>query len=314
MKKNYSLLILIFSCFFSKDDESWIPKADFAGSGRSGCIYFSIGDKGYVGAGDLSQTSFSGSKLSNDFWEYDPAKDKWTQKANMPLAHRNGIGFSLEGKGYVIAGWTGKSSDSKKEDELTDFWQYDPTTNKWTKKSNFPRGYPSNGFTAGGKGYVLDFGHFFTKRENYGVWEYDPAADSWSKKSGIDVKGIGSQIFVADNIAYFINSEKKIINAYDIVSGQWSEKTKYKGKTCGGEFCFTYKGKAYFGGGECGDNTVPRDLFEYDPAINEVTEFGRIFSGNKGAIAITIGNRIFGGLGQRAGAGKSKDWYEYKPQ
>src|SRR4051794_13727260 len=57
----------------------WTQKADFGGLGRQGAVSFSIGTKGYIGLGyppDSSPNTFV------DFWEYDPEKNSWTQKAD----------------------------------------------------------------------------------------------------------------------------------------------------------------------------------------------------------------------------------------
>lgn len=318
MKKIISTLsisifaIIFLNSFLKVEKEYWIPKANFGGAGRSSPVYFSIGEMGYVGAGDLSQASFS-TKLSNDLWQYDPANDKWTQKANIPVAHSGGDAFSLNGKGYVVVGgWMGKSANSKKED-ATEFLQYDPATNKWTKKADLPKGYSSFAFASGTHGYALFYEPNYIKKEKQNVWEYDPSSDTWIKKSGIGMPSGASQFFVIDNIAYFVHSGKKIIYAYDIESGTWTEKLKFK-QGCAEDFVyFTYAGKGYFGGEQCSNDAVSLYLYEYDPIKNVVIEKGRLFIGVKFAIALVIGNRVFGGLGQRPIVGKSKDWYEYKP-
>jgi hypothetical protein len=51
-------------------------KSNFTASGtRSRAVGFSIGNKGYIGTGYSFVTM-------NDFWEYNPVNDGWTQKAN----------------------------------------------------------------------------------------------------------------------------------------------------------------------------------------------------------------------------------------
>lgn len=310
MKKLYIFSILFLPFLPSDKDETWVQKANFGGAGRSSPFYFSIGEKGYVGGGDLSQTSFSGAKLANDFWEYAPAKDKWTQKANIPKANSGGLAFATGGKGYVAVTFVGNSSYSQ---STCEFLEYDPIKNKWTSKANFPKGDGATAFAIGGKGYVVSLAGLFSKKEDGSVWEYEPSSDSWSKKSGADVKDI-RRCFIIDNTAYFIATNKKIIYAYNPVDGSWTEKTKCKGTLGEGNFSFTYNGKGYFGGGELNDGSTTGDFYEYDPIKNEVTEKEKMFKGTKYAIALTIGNRVFGGLGARPFAGKSKDWYEYNPE
>ena len=57
---------------------SWVQKPDFAGGGRIRAGGFSIGGKGYI----IGGTSHGAEPT--DFWEYDTATNKWTQKAAFP--------------------------------------------------------------------------------------------------------------------------------------------------------------------------------------------------------------------------------------
>ena len=58
---------------------------------RRHAVGFSIGNKGYVGTGYDNNINYH-----NDFWEYDPATDTWTQKANFGGGARYGaVGFSI---------------------------------------------------------------------------------------------------------------------------------------------------------------------------------------------------------------------------
>ena len=62
----------------------------------------------------------------NDFWEYDPQMNTWTQKKSFggtPRAYA--IGFALGNYGYIGTGFDG--------DYCNDFWRYDPSTDAWTQ-------------------------------------------------------------------------------------------------------------------------------------------------------------------------------------
>jgi N-acetylneuraminic acid mutarotase/surface antigen len=173
---------------FSKDfweydsvTNKWTQKADFGGFRRSGALGFSIGSKGYIGMGgtyDGSTYAFG----SKDLWEYDPATDIWVQKADFSgLARSGAVGFSIGNKGYVgmgntIAGGT--------QVTYTDFWEYDPVTNIWTRKADGKARMRPVCFSVGNKGYV---GLGFNNEKDF--WEYDPAADTWIRKT--DFSGIG---------------------------------------------------------------------------------------------------------------------------
>lgn len=159
---------------YDQISNTWMQKADFGGIPRDAALGFSIGNKGYIGTGELADAFDT--KL-NDFWEYDPATDIWTQKANVGLIGRSwAVGFSIGNRGYVGTGSTGILSK--------DFFEYNPDTDTWTQKASFA-GYgrfgaigcsnESNGFiglgdTGGAGGYANDF------------WEYNPNTDSWVQR------------------------------------------------------------------------------------------------------------------------------------
>jgi len=91
---------------------------------------FTIGDKGYVG---LGYNTVDGEH--KDFWEYDPATDAWTRKADFAGKAREGaVAFSVANKGYVGLG----ANLRLPEYDYKDMWKYDPSTNQWTPSISFP--------------------------------------------------------------------------------------------------------------------------------------------------------------------------------
>lgn len=148
---------------------TWTRKADYPGNGLTSAVGFSVGTKGYVGTGYI-QTSENISN-SNEFWEYDPETDTWTEKESLPSTGRgHAVGFSIGSKGYIGAG---NHSDGIGGFRLSDFWEWDQSTNLWTRKSDYPGSVlPSVGFSIGTKGYFGNsgFGEF---------WEWDQSANLW---------------------------------------------------------------------------------------------------------------------------------------
>jgi hypothetical protein len=127
----------------------------------------------------------------NDFWEYDPATDAWTRKADFSGGELlNATAFSINSKGYV---GTGIGADLS-----NDFWEYDPSTDNWTKKTSFggtPR-WAAVGFNIGSKGYI---GTGFDDNNSLNdFWEYDPGNDSWTQKT--DFGGNGRHFAVGFSI------------------------------------------------------------------------------------------------------------------
>ncbi|MBK7854552.1 MAG: hypothetical protein IPJ79_06250 [Bacteroidetes bacterium] len=102
MKKTLCFILAFYSLHFSYSNQ-WIQKANFSGTPRNGSCIFSIGGKGYIGIGTDSYPVYN---FKNDFWEYDPSADSWTQKASCPgTARYTPRYFSLGSKGYVGTGW-----------------------------------------------------------------------------------------------------------------------------------------------------------------------------------------------------------------
>src|SRR5690242_17530130 len=73
------IVLLITPLVRSHAQGLWTQKAYFGGKAREVAIGFSIGGKGYIGTG-LRHNTIGGI----DFWEYDPATNIWTRKADVP--------------------------------------------------------------------------------------------------------------------------------------------------------------------------------------------------------------------------------------
>jgi len=94
--------------------------------------------------------------------------NKWIQKANYPAAAvANAVAFSINGKIYVGMG-------SNATGDKNDLWEYDPATNKWTEKKDFPGQTNTAYFVVNDKAYVLYLNQ---------MWEYSPTNDSWIQKA-----------------------------------------------------------------------------------------------------------------------------------
>lgn len=100
---------------------TWSPKASFPAGGRWRSVGFSIGTKGYFGAGAHNNIS------QHDFWQFDPSvgtTGAWTQKQQIPGYGRSGaFSFSAGNKGYVGGG---SAYDTHTDVVYQDFWEYCP--------------------------------------------------------------------------------------------------------------------------------------------------------------------------------------------
>jgi hypothetical protein len=145
-----------------------------------GAKAFSVGNKGYLGLG-------GGADVYQDFYEYDPTSNTWTQIADFPGGKRTyAVSFSIGNLGYVGLG----------EDDngtfYSDFYAYDPSNNTWTQIADFPgtaRGY-SVAFNIGLIGYVGTGDSTGEGGALSDFWEYNPATNIWTQLADYGGGGI----------------------------------------------------------------------------------------------------------------------------
>jgi N-acetylneuraminic acid mutarotase len=171
---------------------TWTQKADFAGGLRYTAIGFSIGDKGYMGTGNYRSSPYVNATYYNDFWEYNPITDLWTQKASVPnvrtspfeapKGRANATGISIGNKGYVGLGF------HYYDTRLKDWWEYDPVANAWIRKADFggTQRYGASGFSIGIRGYVGGGGYYSIFND---LWEFNSLTNIWTQR--LSVPGVG---------------------------------------------------------------------------------------------------------------------------
>ena len=190
-------------------------------------------------------------------WLYDPETNTWTQKAGFKGGILSGaFGFSIESKGYIGTIYRNFNSNSYN----TVFLEYDPETNTWTQRTDFPCSGRFNavGFSIGNKGYVgtgNSNGDLFQD-----FWEYNPATDVWSQKADFPGKSrelaIGFSIGTKGYIGLGCDKRRNLYKdfwEYNPVSNKWTKKTNLekRSRLVG----FSIGNKGYVGTGAGKDNT-----------------------------------------------------------
>ena len=110
--------------------------------------------------------------IQKDFWEYDPAANTWTQKADFGGTARDGaVGFSIGSKGYIGTGDDG-SSLQKTSGSTT----LPPIPGHRRPISGGQRDMYAVGFSIGSKGYI-GTGRVATPtpQNTKDFWEYSPS-------------------------------------------------------------------------------------------------------------------------------------------
>jgi RNA polymerase sigma factor (sigma-70 family) len=149
------------------------PRMNFCTEVVNGLIY-AIGGVGAGGA------NFG--KTLSAVEEYDPVKDTWTKKSDMPTPRDCFSAKVFDNKIYILGGEN--SGGDNFGPAIPEVLEYDPIADRWTKKSNMPTPRIGSGavlvdnkiYTIGG----FNGGQMFTIVEIY-----DPASDTWTK--GVDI-------------------------------------------------------------------------------------------------------------------------------
>ncbi|MBI4646452.1 MAG: immunoglobulin domain-containing protein, partial [Bacteroidia bacterium] len=283
-------------------NNTWLQKADFGGTARSGAVGFSIDNKGYIGTGH------DGSGYKRDFWEYNPGTNTWTQKADFGGKARSGaVGFSISNKGYIGTGQD--NSDYKK-----DFWEYDPINNIWIQKADFggtAREW-AIGFSIGNKGYI---GTGYPNLKDF--WEYDPINNIWIQKAdfggtarwGAVGFSIGNKGYIGTG--YQLNSPyySKDFWEYNPDNNTWVQKTDFGGVSRNGAVGYSIENNGYIGTGYSTWGYY-KDYWEYNPATNtwlQKADFGG--TARNMAVGFSIGNKGYIGIGYDGSV--KKDFWVY---
>lgn len=289
----------------SMGTNAWVRKADVVGA-RSFAVGFSIGNKGYVGTGR------GVSVYLKDFWEYDPATNVWTQKADIGgVARIGGTGFSIAGKGYLGLGFDGIN-------HLIDFWEFNPSTNVWTAKANFGGAgrRETVGFAIGNKGYV---GTGYTSFYVNDFWEYDPQINAWIPRASFPgTRRYGAVGFGLNGKGYLgagfsdIDGFKKDFWEYDPVSNAWLQKADLPASRLNA-IGFNIANKGYVSL-DFTVNSGTTELWEYTPSANAWTQ-RKSFPGvaRYGAVGFSIGNQGYVSTGQIAPLTYSAETWQYTP-
>lgn len=130
---------------YNPQTDEWSKIADLPSGKREHAIAFALNGKGYVGTGKGKNGWYK------DLWEYDPRTNRWSQKSNIPGPDRAfAVAYTYNGKAYLGGGHDGETDKGW----LGDWYEYDPTTDKFTPKANF-KVRDAYGFQTNNRGYLL---------------------------------------------------------------------------------------------------------------------------------------------------------------
>jgi len=251
----------------------WSQVADFAGTGRQEAVAFVIADKAYVGTGYDGVTTIDGG-YKKDFFQYDPATNKWKAVADFPIVRNTASAFVVGDKGYVGLGYNASNY-------YQDFYRYDPATDKWSEVATFTGGKRrgANSFVIGGTAYV-GFGLNNSGASTKDLYKFDPAGNAgvgaWTKldDSTIDT----DQLLTARSFGFtlVINDKAYIVGGtnasdcweYTPADNSWILVTPFgdTGSQRSYSAGFTVGNIGYMGTGIAG-GTNSDDFWAFDPTV-----------------------------------------------
>jgi N-acetylneuraminic acid mutarotase len=282
------LLLLIFIGFITHTSFAgqWTQKSSYGGWGRHRAVAVGIGTKVYAGMGHLNGDGSD--EWYSEWWEYDPATNSWTQKAdyigNSGGGDQDLTAIAINGIGYVGLGQFGNEKHYK----------YSPATNSWTEIADAPSGYFSNTdpFVINGKGYFPEYGGGSSN-----LYMFDPVLDTWTLVGAMPVSvSQRNGTFVIGSKGYY--KKGTLFFEFDPATNIWTPKASFPGIAPNNNIGLSQLGYGYYIGGYLGWGDMYPEVWRYDPN-NDLWEQlpDYPFSKRRWAVKAKVGERCYVGLG-----------------
>jgi N-acetylneuraminic acid mutarotase len=237
----------------------------------------------------------------------------WVQKAGFPgPARHRGTATSVANRGYVGLGHINSVSDIL----FDDWFEYDPGSDSWAQKANFPGGprMHATAFTIANKIYVGTGRDVFTNLYN-DFYCYDPATNTWSNIAPFPgAARRGAVSFVLNGNGYVgTGSYHSNFYRYDPTLNSWFPVAALPGSGRISAVAFAINGKGYL---TTGDNGGPTgDMWEYDPTFDMWTPKANLPGlPRMEACGFALNGKGFVGTGDNFSSGTNyQDFWSYDP-
>ena len=226
---------------------------------------------------------------------YDPATDRWTQRASIPspLHHVNVAGVG--GKLYVVGGLTGSSFTASGTTLV-----YDPALDSWAPLTSMPEASER-----GASGVAVLDGRIVVAGGFRGgsvtdASVFDPQTNAWSPLQPLAVArdhlaaaAVGGRVYAVTGRAGGVL--KAALEVLDASNGSWSRRADIL-TARGGVAAAELSGRLVVLGGE-GNRADPAGIFHqaesYDPGTDSWRSEPPMQTGRHGIGAAVVGNRLF---------------------
>ena len=260
------LLLLNLSIFLPKAKaQEWVQVSSLPSSFNQThhSFAFSFNNMGYIVTGN----SDTGER--DDFYQYNPITDSWSELAPFPGGARGfAIGDTWDGKAYFGFGNDGTS-------RLNDLWVFDPSDMSWTELASCPcleRTHPAM-IAHNGKVFVGLGGSSTGNLKDW--WEYDIASDTWSQKDDLPSlpRHHPYQFGIGDHVYTGLGHGNDIFNdwfRYDIAEETWTQVASLpaEGRVAGTQFSYNGFGYVLSGDGDDHGSMDTGEFWFYDPLMD----------------------------------------------
>lgn len=193
-------------------------------------------------------------------------------------------GFAIGSKGYFM-GVRG---------ETFELWEYEPETNAWNRKSDYPGlGKRDLVYFAVNDRAYCGFGNYdsiislspltYLPKQTSELWEYDPLSDTWIPREDFPLYGCYNMTKFSDLEKAYIgfaagpNVTNQQIWSYEPIEDRWESIQEFP-RTSYGSTAFGIGNTSFVGLGKSAEGMVYDDFYEYDPVSDNWT-FAAIFPG-----------------------------------
>ena len=293
MKQYHLFFLFLILVFQNAIAGEWIQKASFGGTGRhraSGC---STTHKGYMGLGHING---AGANISyNDWWEYDPASNSWTQKANYPVGNYAAISFTVNDQPHVGGGAALNG----------EFYRFNPQANSWMPIAACPFFSPTDtqGFSINDKGYVYNLNQ---------LAEYDPQSDAWTLKAVAPINFTNWSCSFAIEGSGFVK-QGALLYEFKPLENTWIQRANFPGVSTGGSSGFSINQKGFVTCGYVGGlAVVTHQAWYFSPGTNSWTA-AEDFPGTSRRFPVAFAIHDKGYFGTGTNGVNFNDFWQYNP-
>ena len=252
-------------------------------------------------------------------YEYDPANETWTKKKNMPLLSHHVALAEINGKIYVLGGFTKPEKGPTAWVPINNAWEYDPANDSWKALAPLPtkRGSPVAA-VVGGKIYVIGGASTHPGSKETSIHParphravdtneaYDPATNTWETRSTMPTARNHAAIGVVGNKIYVLGgrlgagfitraSNTDIVEEYDPATDQWGSLKAPMPTARSATAWGTHRDRIYVAGGESRTSTMSatfRKVEAYEPRTNTWHTLPPMEFARHGLAGDVVGNRL----------------------